>query len=134
MSEPYRNPLPTVDIVIETRPGSLVLVRRKNPPRGWALPGGFVDYGETLEAAAIREAKEETGLSVTLLRQFHSYSDPGRDPRAHTITTVFLGRASGAIEGGDDAAEACVFALDDLPAPLVFDHAKIIDDIRHERF
>ncbi len=125
----YRNPVPTVDLIIESA-GGIVLVRRANPPLGWALPGGFVDYGETLEAAACREAAEETGLAVELLRQFHTYSDPSRDPRQHTISTVFIARAAGAPRGGDDAAEARVFPLEALPEPLCFDHARIIDEYR----
>jgi 8-oxo-dGTP diphosphatase len=134
VSEGYKNPYPTVDLLIETRPGTVVLVRRQNPPLGWALPGGFVDWGETLEHAARREALEETGLRVTLERQFHTYSDPARDPRHHTITTVFTASASGEPVGGDDAAEARVFALDALPGPLVFDHADIIEDWRTGRY
>ncbi len=103
MERVYRNPLPTVDVIIQlvdkpvrdNGPGPLVLVYRKNPPHGWALPGGFVDYGETLEEAAVREALEETSLRISLIRQFHTYSDPARDPRHHTITTVFIASASG---------------------------------------
>lgn len=91
----YQHPSPTVDIIIEMKGGGIILIKRKNPPCGWALPGGFVDYGESLEAAAIREAKEETSLHITLTAQFHTYSDPHRDPRRHTITTVFLARAEG---------------------------------------
>ena len=102
-------------------------MKRKNPPHGWALPGGFVDAGETLEAAAAREALEETGLAVRLARQFHTYSDPARDPRRHTISTVFLADADGVPLGGDDAAEARVFPAAELP-DLVFDHAQILAD------
>jgi len=134
MTTAHRNPVPTVDLLIETRPGTLVLVERRNPPHGWALPGGFVDYGETLEAAAVREAKEETGLDVTLVRQLHSYSDPSRDPRQHTISTVFVARAEGEPIGGDDAADARVFPVDALPTPMAFDHAAIIEDWRHARY
>lgn len=122
-----RNPLPTVDIIIETAGGGIVLVRRKNPPLGWALPGGFVDYGESLEQAAVREALEETGLLVRLVRQFHTYSDPGRDPRQHTMSTVFIATAQGEPHAGDDAAEARIFSPSALP-PLVFDHKRILDD------
>lgn len=128
MPEAFRNPLPTVDVIIETAPGTVVLIRRRNPPHGWALPGGFVDYGERLEDAAVREAREETGLEVSLDRQFHTYSDPARDPRHHTITTVFVGTASGTPVGADDAAEARVFPIDALPSPLVFDHSHILED------
>ncbi|OQX11001.1 MAG: NUDIX hydrolase, partial [Desulfobacteraceae bacterium IS3] len=85
----YRNPLVTVDIIIEINKG-IVLIERVNPPHGWALPGGFVDYGESLETAAVREAKEETSLDVTLEEQFHTYSAPDRDPRQHTVSTVFI--------------------------------------------
>jgi 8-oxo-dGTP diphosphatase len=121
-----KNPLPTVDIIIETGAG-IVLIERKNPPHGWALPGGFVDYGESLEEAAIREAREETGLAIKLHGQFHTYSDPQRDPRHHTISTVFLAIAEGTPEGGDDAGRAEVFTRENVP-PLVFDHDKILDD------
>ena len=134
MSDTYRNPLPTVDIIIETEPGSVVLVLRKNPPRSWALPGGFVDEWESLEDAAIREAKEETGLDVSLKRQFHTYSDPTRDPRHHTITTVYLAVAQGTPRGGDDAAEARVFRLDALPSDLAFDHGDILKDYTLGRY
>ena len=122
----YRNPVPTVDIIIETG-GGIVLIRRKNPPHGWALPGGFVDYGESFEAAAVREAREETGLDVRLVRQFHTYSDPDRDPRQHTASTVFIATAEGTPVAADDAAQARIFTRDNLP-PLVFDHARIIAD------
>jgi 8-oxo-dGTP diphosphatase len=134
MTHGHRNPLPTVDVIIETAPDTVVLVRRRNPPLGWALPGGFVDYGETLEAAAAREALEETGLQVELLRQLHTYSDPSRDPRQHTISTVFTALAEGTPVGGDDAAEARVFALDALPEPLAFDHRSILEDWRDRRY
>ena len=123
---PYRNPIPTVDIIIETG-GGIVLVERKNPPHGWALPGGFVDYGESIEEAGRREALEETGLVVTDLRQFHTYSDPERDARMHTISTVFIATATGEPRGGDDAVQAKIFHAGELP-PLVFDHARIVHD------
>ena len=123
----HRNPLPTVDIIIEYL-GGLVLIERRNPPPGWALPGGFIDYGESAEQAAAREAKEETGLDLADLRQFRVYSDPGRDSRFHTITTVFTARGSGRLAAADDAAEARVFATTDLPAVMAFDHRRIIED------
>ena len=128
MSEKPRAPLPTVDTIIETSSGGIVLVERKNPPHGWALPGGFVDYGESLELAAIREAKEETCLDVTLVEQFHTYSDPQRDPRHHTVSTVYLAIAEGAPQGGDDAQDAKVFVETELPDTIVFDHPKILAD------
>lgn len=127
-----RNPLPTVDVIIEID-GAVVLVRRKNPPHGWALPGGFVDYGESFETAAAREAEEETGLVVTGLRQFHTYSNPGRDLRMHTASTVFIAQAKGQPVAGDDAAEAALFTRDDLPE-LAFDHKKILADYFAGRF
>ena len=123
---PYKNPLPTVDIIIETG-GGIILIARKNKPLGWALPGGFVDYGESLEQAAVREAFEETGLHVSLSRQFKTYSAPERDPRHHTISTVFIASAAGRPQAGDDAGEVGVFTPDSLP-PLVFDHAEILAD------
>ncbi|MBP8601530.1 MAG: NUDIX domain-containing protein [Candidatus Saccharicenans sp.] len=125
-------PLPTVDLIIETtlpdgRAG-VVLIERKNPPPGWALPGGFVEYGETLEQAAIREAREETSLDVRLVQQFHTYSDPGRDPRFHTISTVFIATAAGQPQGGDDADQAGVFSRQEITFPLAFDHSQILED------
>ena len=126
-SSNFRNPIPTVDIIIEYIKG-IVLIKRKNPPEGWALPGGFVDYGESLEAAAVREAKEETGLEVELVRQFHTYSDPKRDPRHHTITTVFIAKAKGKAVAGDDAQEIGIFRKDNLPEQVVFDHRDIINE------
>lgn len=125
--ERYKNPVPTVDIIIERDQG-IVLVARKNPPPGWALPGGFVDYGESVEQAAIREAAEETGLKLEDLRMFSVYSEPGRDPRLHTITTVFVARGSGEPKAGDDAGGIGVFSPHDLPAPIAFDHGRIIED------
>lgn len=131
MSE-RKHPVPAVDIIIEIefpdgRTG-IVLIERKNPPYGWALPGGFVDYGETLEQAAIREAREETSLEVELLQQFHTYSDPSRDPRRHTISTVFIARASGWPEAADDARRAGVFSKEEINFPLAFDHRQILED------
>ena len=129
MSE-FRNPAPTVDIIIEMRgPGKgIVLVERKNSPLGWALPGGFVEYGETLEQAAVREAKEETALDIELVRQFHAYSEPGRDPRGHTITMVFVATAEGVPTARDDARAVAVLSPEEIRVPLAFDHRKILDD------
>lgn len=126
----YKNPKPTVDLVIELAgaPGQIVFIVRKNEPQGLALPGGFVDEGEWVADAAIREAKEETGLDVELVELFHVYSDPARDPRQHTLSTVFLARATGHPVGGDDAAACIVCAPDAVPGPLVFDHATIVAD------
>ena len=133
MTEGYRNPLPTVDLIIEYR-GGIILIRRKNPPPGWALPGGFVDYGESLEDAAVREAREETGLDVELVRQFHTYSAPERDERFHTITTVYIARAGGLPSAGDDASDARVFEKGDLPEDIAFDHRDILRDYFEERY
>lgn len=123
----YRNPFPTVDIIIETDEG-IVLIKRKNLPYGWAIPGGFVDYGESLEAAAVREAKEETNLDITLIRQFHTYSAPERDPRHHTVTTVYIASAIGTVKAQDDAKDIGIFTKDNLPDPLAFDHRDILED------
>lgn len=123
----YRNPFPTVDIIIETQ-GGIVLIERKNPPYGWALPGGFVDYGESLEAAAVREAREETSLEVSNLRLLGCYSDPGRDARMHTISTVYVAVGHGIPLAADDAAHVEIFQLKNLPDALCFDHAVILAD------
>jgi 8-oxo-dGTP diphosphatase len=128
----YKNPSPTVDIIIEieTKDGQqgIILIKRKYPPLGWALPGGFVDYGETLEQAAVREAKEETSLDIQLECQMHTYSDPKRDPRKHTISTVFIAQAKGNPVARDDAQEINVFVEDELNFPLAFDHETILAD------
>ncbi len=128
VKNPLRNPVPTVDIIIELRKGGVVLIERKNPPHGWAIPGGFVDYGESLEDAARREATEETSLDVRLKVQLHVYSDPGRDPRFHTVTTVFVAVADGRPEASDDAKEIGTFTEENLPSPLAFDHERILRD------
>lgn len=126
--KPYKNPYPTVDIIIEYQ-GGIVLIYRKNPPYGWALPGGFVDYGETLEQAAIREAKEETSLDVEIVSLLGCYSDPSRDPRFHTISTVFVAKGKGVLKPKDDAAKAKIFSLNEIPwNDLAFDHAQILKD------
>jgi len=127
VSETPRNPLLTVDIIIEVG-GGIVLIERKNPPHGWALPGGFVDYGESMESAAVREAKEETSLDVGLTEQFYTYSDPSRDARHHTVSTVFVAVAEGMPRGEDDAKTARIFREGEIPTPIVFDHARILRD------
>lgn len=123
----YLNPFPAVDIIIEVA-GGIVLIERKNAPFGWALPGGFVDYGEALEQAAVREAREETSLSIVNLRLLGCYSDPQRDPRQHVISTVYVARGEGTPRADDDAASLAVFPLSSLPEPLCFDHRKILED------
>ena len=126
--EVYKNPIPTVDIIIEIESKGIVLIKRKNPPNGWALPGGFVDYGESLEEAAVREAKEETDLDVQLVKQFHTYSDPVRDPRHHSISTVYIAKAKGAPQARDDAADIGIFNETNLPITIAFDHRSILRD------
>ena len=125
--EKYQNPFPTVDIIIETGKG-IVLIRRKNPPYGWALPGGFVDYGESLEEAAVREAKEETSLDIKLISQLRAYSDPARDPRHHTVTVVFIAEAEGKPLAGNDAESIGTFNPKSLPGDIAFDHRKVLAD------
>lgn len=124
----YRNPLLTVDIIICHESGGILLIQRKNPPLGWALPGGFVDYGETLETAARREAREETGLDLMNLVQFRAYSDPARDPRHHTVTVVLIAEACGTPAAADDAAALGLFLPEALPKPPAFDHERILAD------
>ncbi len=123
----YRNPIPTVDIIIEIDSG-IVLIARKNPPLGWALPGGYVDYGETLEDAAVREAWEETSLRIYELKLLGCYSDPARDSRQHNISTVFIAKGEGIPKAGDDAADIAVFPFEAIPLELCFDHMRIIRD------
>ena len=130
MSRPI-TPLLAVDTIIELadRPDRpIVLIRRKNPPLGWALPGGFVDVGETVEAAAVREAHEETGLEVTLRVLLGCYSDPRRDPRGHTASVVYVTEARGRPQADDDAAAVGIFDPKQLPADLAFDHDRILRD------
>jgi 8-oxo-dGTP diphosphatase len=127
----FRNPVPTVDIIIELidqphRP--IILIERQNPPYGWAIPGGFVDYGESVETAAIREAKEEISLEVELIEQFLVYSDPNRDPRQHTLSVVFIAAAKGKPQPADDAKNLGIFQLWELPDHLCFDHGQILKD------
>jgi len=124
----YQNPIPTVDIIIEIESKGIVLIKRKNPPYGWAIPGGFVDYGESLEEAAVREAKEETNLDVKLVRQFHTYSDPKRDPRHHSISTVYIAKGKGKPKAKDDALKIGIFDESNLPDEIAFDHRLILKD------
>jgi len=133
----YRNPVPTVDILIELldRPDRpIVLIERRNPPLGWAIPGGFVDYGESVETAARREAKEETGLDITLVEQFYVYSDPQRDPRQHTLSVVFIATAIGEPIAQDDALRVGIFAPWNLPQSLCFDHDRVLVDYLQYRY
>lgn len=129
-----RGPYLTVDAIIRLPSGGIVLIERKNPPHGWALPGGFVDCGESVETAAVREAREETGLDVRLVRQFHTYSDPARDERHHTVSVCFLADAEGTPVAADDARSAGVFTRATLPRPLCFDHARILEDYFEGRY
>lgn len=129
-------PLITVDAIIELvdqpqRP--IVLIERKNPPYGWALPGGFVDIGEQLELAAVREAKEEVCLQIKLSALLGLYSDPKRDSRGHTVSAVYIATASGEPRAADDAKNVALFTLDNLPDNLAFDHAQILEDYRKYR-
>ena len=123
----YKNPIPTVDIIIELG-REIVLIERKNPPHGWAIPGGFVDYGESVETTAVREAKEETSLDVKIICLLGVYSQPNRDPRHHTISTVFVAEATGHPKAADDARGIGLFVKDTLPKDMAFDHAKILAD------
>ena len=133
MAQTEKSPKPTVDIIIENG-GGIVLVRRKFPPVGWALPGGFVDAGEWVAQSARREALEETGLRVELTDLLGVYSNPARDPRGiYTVSLVYIAKADGVPQGGDDAAAAQVFALDALPPDIVFDHPLMIEDYQRYR-
>lgn len=128
----WRNPTPTTDVIIHEPGKGIVIIKRVNEPAGFALPGGFIDEGEQAEAAAIREMREETNLDVELTGLLGVYSRPDRDPRQHTLTAVYVGRAKDAslLRAGDDAAQAAFYPLDALPSPLVFDHAAVIADFR----
>ena len=123
----HEGPRATVDVIVEVD-GGIALVRRRNPPPGWAIPGGFIDYGERAEDAARREMREELGLDVELVALLGVYSDPARDPRGHTISSVYVGRAHGTPRAGDDAADVGIFSEETLPKPLAFDHARILED------
>ena len=126
-----KNPALTVDVIIETVSedvDSIILIKRKNPPYGWAIPGGFVDYGESVEHAAIREAKEETNLDITLIKLLGVYSDPQRDPRGHTVSVVYIVKGRGQAKADDDAVELGYYTQKNLPDDLVFDHKRIISD------
>jgi 8-oxo-dGTP diphosphatase len=133
MEQTPRTPLVAVDAIIETG-GGIVLIERKNPPYGWALPGGFVDYGESLETAVCREMKEETGLDIDLVRQFHAYSDPARDTRNHTVSVIFIATASGTPKAGDDAGKAEIFTRETLPEEIAFDHRQILEDYFTDKY
>ena len=132
----YRSPHLTVDIIIQLHgsPDHVLLIQRKFPPEGWAIPGGFVEYGETVEEAAVREALEETSLRVDLVRQFHVYSDPGRDPRKHTVSVVFIANAQGTPMAEDDAVSVQLFSRETLPSLIAFDHRQILKDYFDGRF
>jgi 8-oxo-dGTP diphosphatase len=126
---PLPFPLVTVDCIVTDETGRVLLVRRRYPPPGWALPGGFVEVGETLETAVARELREETGLELTAARQFHAYSDPKRDARHPIVTVVFQGSATGTLQAGDDAADARFFPLGALPEEMAFDHLEILREL-----
>ena len=119
-----------MDAILELVPGHVLLVERKNPPHGWALPGGFVEEGESLEEALRREIEEETSLRVVRARQLHTYSGPNRDPRFATASCVFVAVAHGDFQAGDDAVRGRLFPLDSLPAEIAFDHGRILEDFR----
>ena len=129
-------PLLAADTIIELtdfpdRP--IVLIERANPPYGWAIPGGFVDVGEIVEQAAVREAKEEVCLDVSLTALLGIYSDPSRDDRGHTVTAVYVAEAQGSPKAADDAKNCRIFSLDALPEPLAFDHAQVLADYKKFR-
>ena len=130
--EEWANPSPTVDVLIYDPDKGIVIVSRKNEPHGFALPGGFIDEGESAEHAAIREMKEETSLDVRLKGLLGVYSNPKRDPRKPTVGVVYVGEAvdPSKLKAGDDAGQAAFHKLSELPSPIVFDHAKIIADFK----
>jgi len=128
-----KTPFIAVDAIIEMG-GGIVLIERKNPPYGWALPGGFVDHGETLETAVCREMKEETGLDIDIIRQFHAYSDPKRDLRHHIVSIIFIATATGTPKAGDDAGKAEIFTRETLPQDIAFDHRQILEDYFSGRY
>ncbi len=123
----HKSPALTVDVIIRYK-GGVILIRRRNPPFGWALPGGFVDYGERVEDAARREMREETSLELEDLKLFGVYSDPKRDPRGHTVSIVFTAKGKGEATSGDDAKELRIFNKDNLPEDIAFDHKEILRD------
>lgn len=128
----YANPTPTTDVIIYDSKKGIVIIERKNEPHGFALPGGFIDAGETVEQAAMREMREETNLDVKLEGLLGVYSKPDRDPRQHTMSVVFVGKAQDPdkLHAGDDAGQAAYYPLDKLPSPFAFDHEKIIADFK----
>ena len=130
MSDNNKSPRLTVDMIVRMidNPNSVLLIERKNPPYGWAIPGGFVEIGETLEEAVEREIREETSLTVDKVKQFHAYSDPSRDPRGHTVSVVFTGEGIGVPEAMSDAENIRIFSIEELPRQLAFDHSQILDD------
>jgi 8-oxo-dGTP diphosphatase len=131
---PIPFPLIAVDCILCDAAGRVLLIRRRNPPPGWALPGGFVDAGESLEAAVAREILEETGLRLTAARQFHAYSEPARDPRHPMVSIVFVGRAEGEPRAGDDAGKVAFYAINELPDEIAFDHRTILADFASRRY
>lgn len=129
-----KTPEISVDVICELDDKGIVLIERKFEPYGWAIPGGFVDIGETLEQTAVRESKEEFGLDIELVRQFHVYSEPSRDPRGHTVTLVFLAKASGTPVADDDAKSVGVFSRSTLPENIAFDHLQVLTDYFEKRY
>jgi 8-oxo-dGTP diphosphatase len=135
MAKP-QTPSLAADAIIELidRPARpIVLIERKNPPHGWAIPGGFVDIGESLPDAAVREAREETSMDVKLQCLLGCYSDPSRDPRGHTVSMIYVAQAHGEPVAADDAVNVGIFDPAEVDVPLAFDHAKILQDYLHYR-